>query len=432
MPVEDSRIKGLYTKSVDERRRIVAEACSLTPEQVQALAAHGELGEEAADRMIENVIGTMSLPVGVATNFVIDEKAYLIPFCVEESSIVAAASNMAKRCLTHGGFTTNNDQPVMIGQLQLLEITDMEAAEEAIQQEKAALVAFCNDVPSRMIALGGGCKDITTHRLSTPLGEMLVAHFLVDCRDAMGANAVNTMVERVAPRVEALTGGRAHLRILSNLAAHRLARVKAVFTPEEMASNRTREDGLNVIAGILEAQAFAVEDPFRATTHNKGIMNAISSVALACGQDWRAIEAGCHAWPSVKHGRYTSMSEWSQDESGNLVGEMELPMAVGIVGGASKVHPAAQANLAILGVEKAQELAGIMVCAGLAQNLGALRALSTKGIQAGHMKLHAKNMAVSAGAVGEEIETLAARLQAYDGHRSQSLVESWLNEMRNS
>jgi hydroxymethylglutaryl-CoA reductase len=246
----------------------------------------------------------------------------------------------------------------------------------------------------------------------------------------MGANAVNTMAERVAPQLEQLTGGRAHLRILSNLASHRLARVEATFTPEEMASNGEREDGLAVIEGILEAQAFAVSDPYRAATHNKGIMNAISSIALACGQDWRAIEAGCHAYTSLEHGQYTSMSTWTQHEDGDLVGSMVLPMAVGIVGGASKVHPAAKANLAILGVTSAQELAGIMLCGGLAQNLGALRALSTKGIQAGHMKLHAKNMAVSAGAVGDEIEILATRVQAYEGARTQSMVEAWLKEMR--
>ena len=430
MPVDNSRVKGLYKLSVEERRSLVAKAANLTEEHVAALAAHGELDETAADRMIENVIGTMSLPVGVATNFVIDGSHYLIPFCLEESSVVAAASNMAKRCLQHGGFTTNNDAPVMIGQIQLLDVDDLEQAITHIQEAKDDLMAFCNDIPSRMIAMGGGCKDIDIRRLPTPMGEMLIVHLLVDCRDAMGANAVNTMAERVAPRLEALTGGRAHLRILSNLAGHRLARVQAVFTPEEMASDGTHEDGLAVIGGILEAHAFAVEDPFRATTHNKGVMNAISSVALACGQDWRAIEAGCHAWTTMADGRYTSMSTWRQDTEGNLVGSMELPMAVGIVGGASKVHPAAQANLAILGVETAQELAGIILCAGLAQNLGALRALSTKGIQAGHMKLHAKNMAVSAGAVGEEVEVLAARLQAHEGHRTQSLVESWLEELR--
>ena len=430
MPVDNSRVKGLYKMSVEERRALVAKAAGLTDEHIDALASHGELDETSADRMIENVIGTMSLPVGVATNFVIDGKHYFIPFCLEESSVVAAASNMAKRCLANGGFRTNNDAPVMIGQIQLLDIQDMEAAQRSIREAADELMAFCNDVPSRMIALGGGCKAIETRVVSTNLGTMLVVHLLVDCRDAMGANAVNTMAERVAPKLEALTEGRAHLRILSNLAAHRLARVEAVFTPEEMASNAESDDGEAVIQGILEAHTFAVEDPYRATTHNKGIMNAISSVALACGQDWRAIEAGCHAWTTMASGAYTSMSSWSQDKEGNLVGRMELPMAVGIVGGASKVHPAARANLAILGVESAQELAGVILCAGLAQNLGALRALSTKGIQAGHMKLHAKNMAVSAGAVGEEVDVLAARLQAFEGHRTQTLVESWLKELR--
>ena len=430
MPVENSRVKGLYKLSVQERLQLVATAADLSPEHIASLSQHGELDETAADRMIENVIGTMSLPVGVATNFVIDSKQYLIPFCLEESSVVAAASNMAKRCLKKGGFKTNNDDPVMIGQLQLLGVKDIDLAERNIAAAKADLIAFCNDIPSRMIALGGGCKNIETRRLQTSLGEMLIVHLLVDCRDAMGANAVNTMAERVAPRIEALSEGRVHLRILSNLAGHRLARVRAVFTPEEMASDGTRKDGLHIIQGILEAHAFAVADPYRATTHNKGVMNAISSVALACGQDWRAIEAGCHAWTTMNNGQYTSMTSWEQDEDGNLIGSMDAPMAVGIVGGASKVHPAAQANLAILGVETAQELAGIMVCAGLAQNLGALRALSTKGIQAGHMKLHAKNMAVSAGAVDGEVDVLAARIQAHEGHRSQTLVEQWLQEMR--
>ena len=430
MPVENSRFKGFYNHSVEERRNLIAKAAGLDSAHVEALAAHGELDEAAASRMIENVIGTMSLPVGVATNFVIDGEHYVIPFCLEESSVVAAASNMAKRCLAKGGFRTQNDDPVMIGQLQMLDIDDISAASSAILAAKEDLISFCNDIPSRMISLGGGCKDIQIREISTSLGPMMIVHLLVDCRDAMGANAVNTMAERVAPQLEQLTGGRAHLRILSNLASHRLARVEATFTPEEMASNGEREDGLAVIEGILEAQAFAVSDPYRAATHNKGIMNAISSIALACGQDWRAIEAGCHAYTSLEHGQYTSMSTWTQHEDGDLVGSMVLPMAVGIVGGASKVHPAAKANLAILGVTSAQELAGIMLCGGLAQNLGALRALSTKGIQAGHMKLHAKNMAVSAGAVGDEIEILAARVQAYEGARTQSMVEAWLKEMR--
>ena len=430
MPVENSRFKGFFRKSVEERRQAIADAADLEPKHVEALARYGELDEEAANRMIENVIGTMSLPVGVATNFVIDGAHYIIPFCLEESSVVAAASNMAKRCLAKGGFRTNSDKPVMIGQLQVLEVPDLDGAEHAIAEAKEKLMAFCNDIPSRMIALGGGCKDIETRQLQTPMGTMLIVHLLVDCRDAMGANAVNTMAERISPQIEALTKGRVHLRILSNLAAHRLARVEATFTPEELSNDGTREDGLNIIDGILEAHVFAEEDPFRAATHNKGIMNAISSVAVACGQDWRAIEAGSHAWTSLEHGRYTSMSTWVKDDDGNLVGTMELPMAVGIVGGASKVHPVAQANLSILGVESAQELAGVMVCAGLAQNLGALRALSTNGIQAGHMKLHSRNMAVSAGAVGDEIEIIAQRLQKVDGPKTQTVVEQLLSALR--
>jgi len=319
MAVDNSRLKGFYKKSVAERRADVAEAANLTVDDVTALAQHGELDEAAADRMIENVIGTMSLPVGVATNFVIDGAHHLIPFCLEESSVVAAASNMAKRCLTKGGFTTNNDDPIMIAQIQLLDIEDVEAAQAAVLNEKTTLMAFCNDTPSRMIAMGGGCKDVVCRQLPTPLGTMLIVHLLVDCRDAMGANAVNTMAERLAPRLEALTGGRAHLRILSNLAAHRLARVTATFTPMEMSTDGSAGDGAAVIDGIIEAQQFAVHDPFRAATHNKGIMNAISSVGVACGQDWRAIEAGCHAWAALNEGRYTSMSSWTKDDEGNLV-----------------------------------------------------------------------------------------------------------------
>ena len=431
MAVENSRLSGFFRHSVAERRAIVAEMANLTQEQVDALEACGALSEDSADRMIENVIGTMSLPVGIATNFVIDGKHYLIPFCLEESSVVAAASNMAKRCLKNGGFSTNSDAPMMIAQLQVLDCQDWKKAEQEILVAADELMALCNSLPSTMIRLGGGCKRIETRLLDTISGPMLIAHIIVDCRDAMGANAVNTMAELIAPRIEQITGGRVHLRILSNLAAHRLARVQAVFTPEEISEDGTHANGVSVIEGILEAQHFAMADPFRAATHNKGVMNAISSVGVACGQDWRAIEAGCHAWAAYSNGTYGSMTSWNKDSNGNLVGTIETPMAVGIVGGASKVHPVAQANLAILGVESAQELAGIIAAAGLSQNLGALRALSTKGIQAGHMKLHARNMAVSAGAVGEEIEIVAARLQEAAGPKTQTLVGELLEALRN-
>ncbi len=431
MSVENSRLSGFFRLSVSERRQIVADSADLSQQQIDALAAHGELSEDAANNMIENVIGTMSLPVGVATNFVIDGKHYLIPFCLEESSVVAAASNMAKRCLSKGGFTTNNDAPMMIGKLQILQVPDIPMAISAIENSKEDLMKICNDRPSTMIKLGGGCKDIEMKVIETLSGSMLIMHILVDTRDAMGANAVNTMAELIAPEVEKLSGGRVHLKILSNLAAHRLARVEATFTAEELSDDGSRENGLDIISGILEAHHFAVADPFRAVTHNKGVMNAISSVSVACGQDWRAIEAGCHAWASHRSGTYTSMTQWSQDDNGDLVGSIETPMAVGIVGGASRVHPVARANLAILGVNSAQELAGVIVASGLAQNLGALRALSTSGIQAGHMKLHSRNMAVSAGATGDEVEIVAQRLQAFTGPKTQTKVQELLDELRN-
>ena len=330
-----------------------------------------------------------------------------------------------------GGFKTNNDNPVMIAQIQILEIEDLSAAKEAILTAKYELMAMCNSLPSTMIRLGGGCKDIEVREIDTMSGPMLVVHLLVDTRDAMGANAVNTMAELVSGKIEEITAGRVHLRILSNLATHRLAKVTAEFTPEELSDDGTRENGSKIIKGILEAHHFAMADPYRATTHNKGIMNAISAIALACGQDWRAIEAGCHAWAAVETGSYTSMTRWERNDEGNLVGSIETPMAVGIVGGASKVHPAARANLSILGVESAQELAGIMAAAGIAQNLGAMRALATSGIQAGHMKLHARNMAVSAGAVGEEVEQVARIVNSQSGPVTQQLVKDTLEKVRN-
>ena len=430
MPVDKSRLSGFYKLSVEQRRQMVAELANLSPDEIAALASHGELDEIAADRMIENAIGTMSLPVGVATNFVIDGSPYLIPFCLEESSVVAAASNMAKRCLVKGGFRTDSDGPIMISQIQVLELDDVEKAGEAILTAKYELMGMCNSLPSTMIKLGGGCKDIQVRSIDSMSGRMLVIHLLVDTRDAMGANAVNTMAELISGKVEEITGGRVHLRILSNLASHRLARVEATFTPEEISDDGSAENGRKVIAGILEAHHFAMADPYRAATHNKGVMNAISAVALACGQDWRAIEAGCHAWAAVETGEYSSMTRWHRDEEGNLVGKLETPMAVGIVGGASKVHPAARANLSILGLDSAQELAGIIAAAGLAQNLGAMRALATSGIQAGHMKLHARNMAVSAGAIGEEIERVANIVNSQKGPVTQQLINKTLDSIR--
>ena len=430
MPVDNSRLKGFYKLDVEQRRRMVADLANLNDEHVAALAANGELDEASADRMIENVIGTMSLPVGIATNFIIDEKHYVVPFCLEESSVVAAASNMAKRCHAKGGFSSNNDAPMMIAQIQLLDVEDHDAAIQQIDENKIQLMELANSLPSTMIRLGGGCKNITTRSLETLSGPMLIVHIHVDCRDAMGANAVNTMAELLAPELEKMTSSRSLLRILSNLATQRLARVTATFTPKEMSNTGNADDGKNIIDGILEAHHFAMADPYRAATHNKGVMNGISAVAVACGQDWRAVEAGCHAYVAYHQGRYGSMTHWDKDSEGNLVGTIETPMAVGIVGGASKVHPVARANLEILGVESAQELASVMAAAGLAQNLGALRALATTGIQKGHMRLHAKNMAVSAGAVGEEIEKVAQQLIVEEGPKTQTRVAEILKALR--
>ena len=430
MPIENSRIGGLYKLSVSERRDLLAEMAELSPEQVKAWADSGELDEESADRMIENVVGTYSLPIGVATNFVIDGSHYAIPFVVEEPSVVAAASNMAKRCLSNGGFSSNNDEPVMIGQIQVVDCEDPSEARDSVISAKEDLVSSCNEVDPILVKFGGGCRDVTARVIETGSGPMVIVHILVDCRDAMGANAVNTMAETIAPTIESITGGTVILRIISNLAVHRLARVSAVFTPEEMSDKGDdSQQGDEVIDGVVQAYHFAEADPFRATTHNKGIMNAISAVAIACGQDWRAIESGAHSFASHER-TYGSLTQWSKDEGGNLVGSIELPMAVGLVGGAVRVHPAAQANVALLGVESADELAKVMAAAGLAQNLGALRALATVGIQAGHMKLHVRNMAVTAGAEGDEVDVVASRLRERGGRITQAAVIDALEELR--
>ncbi len=429
MPVDSSRLEGFYKLSVSERREMLAELAGLTPEQVGAWSASGELSEEAADRMIENVVGTYSLPIGVATNFIIDREHYLVPFVLEEPSVVAAASNMAKRCHQRGGFVSNNDDPVMIGQIQVVDCDNPASAMDAIMGNKQELIGSCNEVDPILVKFGGGCRDIEARIIETESGPMVIVHILVDCRDAMGANAVNTMAETIAPKIEGMTGGTVILRIISNLAVHRLARVSAVFTPEEMSDKGDAAQGTEVIDGILQAYHFAKADPFRATTHNKGIMNAISAIAIACGQDWRAIESGAHSYAS--HERiYGSLTHWESDDDGNLVGSIELPMAVGLVGGAVRVHPAAQANVALLGISTADELAKVMAAAGLVQNLGALRALATVGIQAGHMKLHVRNMAVTAGAEGDEVDTVAARLRAQGGRITQKAVEEELAKLR--
>ncbi|MBD51482.1 MAG: hydroxymethylglutaryl-CoA reductase, degradative [Euryarchaeota archaeon] len=432
MPVDNSRLEGFYKLSVSERRMKLAEIANLDDEHVQAWAANGELSEDAADRMIENVVGTYSLPIGVATNFVIDGEHYLIPFVLEEPSVVAAASNMAKRCIANGGFISNNDEPVMIGQIQIVNCEDPDKAKRDILSSKEELIQKCNEVDPILVKFGGGCRDIKVRIIDTESGSMVIVHLLVDCRDAMGANAVNTMAETIAPLLQNISKGTPILRIISNLAIHRLARVSATFTPEEMSDKGDdREKGSQIIEGVLQAYHFAKADPFRATTHNKGIMNAISSVAIACGQDWRAIESGAHSYASYKNShKYGSLTHWEKDSEGNLVGTIELPMAVGLVGGAVRVHPAAQANVALIGVKSANDLSKVMAASGLVQNLGALRALATVGIQAGHMKLHVRNMAVTAGAEGEEVDIVASRLREKGIRITQAAVIEEIKQLR--
>ena len=408
---------------------MLAELAGLSEEQVQAWA-DAELDEGTADRMIENVIGRYSLPIGVATNFIIDGEHYVIPFVVEEASVVAAASNMAKRSQKNGGFTSNNTDPVMIGQIQVVGCEDPVASREAILASKEELIQSCNDVDPILVKFGGGCKDVEARIIETDSGPMIIVHILVDCRDAMGANAVNTMAETIAPRIESISGGTVILRIISNLAVHRLARVSATFTPEEMSdSGDDASRGAEVIDGVLQAYHFAAADPFRATTHNKGIMNAISPIAIACGQDWRAVESGAHSYAAHER-KYGSMTHWEKDSNGNLFGSIEIPMAVGLVGGAIRIHPGAQANVALLGINSADDLAKVMAAAGLAQNLGALRALATVGIQAGHMKLHLRNMIASAGASADEIEPVAAIVRESGDRITMATVESALQQVR--
>ena len=420
---------GFHRLSPKERREKLAEAANLDNDHLKAWEL-GTLDSDTADRMIENVVGTYALPIGVATNFVIDDEHYAIPFVVEEASVVAAASNMAKRCLSNGGFKSNNDDPIMIGQIQVVGLDDAESSAKKVLSAKKEIVEMCNEVDPILVRFGGGCKSIEARPIETSSGPMLIVHLLVDCRDAMGANAVNTMAETVAPKIEELTGGSVILRIISNLAVHRLARVSATFTPEEMSdTGNDAIQGSEVIDGVIQAYHFAAADPFRATTHNKGIMNAISAVAIACGQDWRAIESGAHSYAAFDR-RYGSMTEWSTDSNGNLLGSIELPMAVGLVGGAIRIHPGAKANVALLGVETANDLAKVMAAAGLAQNLGALRALATVGIQAGHMKLHLQNMIVAAGAEEAEIDDVSALVKSSGERITMAAVEKALEEIR--
>lgn len=401
--------KDFKTKNPSERLDEIATACNLTPEEKDLYAKYGSLDQGTANRMIENVFSTYSLPLGIATNFRINGQDRLIPMVLEEPSVVAGASFAAKLALP-SGFTSTSSEPIMIGQIQLVGVPDLQKAQAAITRQKTALMQTANAKDPMLVTRGGGAKDIQTRVLQTARGDMLIFHLLVDCRDAMGANAVNTMCEAISGELEALTGGHARLRILSNLAVHRTATATAIWTKEALAeSTKNQFSGEEVVDAILDAFEFAKNDPYRACTNNKGIMNGIDSVVIATGNDWRAMEAGAHAF-AVKDGKYASLTTYSKTKEGHLKGEITLPVAVGLVGGATRTHPLAKIALKILQVKTASELGEVLAAVGLAQNFAAMRALSTEGISRGHMKLHAKNIAVLAGATGEQIDRIALQM----------------------
>ncbi len=416
----DSRIPNFRALTPAQRLAHIAQAASLTNDEVALLAQPGALSVERANGMVENVIGTFELPLGVAGNFTVNGRDYLVPMAVEEPSVVAAASFMAKLAREGGGFEASSTGPLMRAQVQVIGITDPYGARLALLRARDEILAVANSRDKVLIGLGGGCRDIEVHVFGdTPRGAMVVMHLIVDVRDAMGANTVNTMAEAVSPLVEQLTGGTVRLRILSNLADLRLARARVRLAPAVLA---TRErSGEEVVEGVIDAYTFAAIDPYRAATHNKGIMNGIDPVIVATGNDWRAVEAGAHAY-ACRSGRYTSLTTWEKDTSGALVGTIEMPMPVGLVGGATKTHPLARLALKILDVKSAQELGEVAVAVGLAQNLGALRALATEGIQRGHMALHARNIALVAGATGDEIDHIAKQMAAEHDVRTDRAV----------
>ncbi len=406
----DSRLPAFRSLTPSQRLETLARVAGLDAADIALLAQPGALSVDRAAGMVENVVGTFELPLGIATNFTINGRDVLVPMAVEEPSVVAAASFMARLARDCGGFETSSSAPLMRAQVQVLGVTDPHGARQALLRHRDEILAVANSRDQVLIGLGGGCRDIEVHVFAdTPRGAMVVMHLIVDVRDAMGANTVNTMAEAVSPLVERITGGTVCLRILSNLADLRIARARVRLTPAALTSGE--RDGAAVIEGILDAYTLAAIDPYRAATHNKGIMNGVDPVIVATGNDWRAVEAGAHAY-ACRGGRYTSLTRWEKDTSGALVGTIEMPMPVGLVGGATRTHPLARLALKILGVTSATELGEIAVAVGLAQNLGALRALATEGIQRGHMALHARNIAMVAGATGDEIGIVAKRMAA--------------------
>ena len=400
--MKTSSYSGFFKLSTEERLREVAEFAGLDEKETAILGSADSLDDDKADHMIENVIGKFALPMGVAINFVINGKDVIIPMVTEEPSVVAACSNAAKMARPSGGFKASSSGNVMIAQIKVLGVAAPFAAKSSILERKDEIIRICNEKDPVLVNFGGGVKDVEVRVIDTMAGPMVIVHLLVDTLDAMGANAVNTMAEAVAPYIEEITEGSVELRILSNLADRRLVRVRATWKKEDIG-------GTEVVDKMLNAYAFAAADPYRAATHNKGTMNGIVPVVIATGNDTRAIESGAHSY-AARNGRYTSLTTGEKDENGDLVGSIEIPMAVGLVGGATKIHPAAQAAVKILGVKSAAELGQIIAAAGLANNMAAMKALATEGIQRGHMSLHARNLANTVGAKGEILETIVKQM----------------------
>ncbi len=418
---QTSRIPGFYKRSPAERAQFVAQWAGLTEEEQAVLQQ--SLSVSAADNMTENVIGVYALPLSIATNFTINGRDYLIPMTIEEPSVIAAVSFAARLIREGGGFTTGSTPPVMVAQVQLLDVPDLDVAVQRIKQAEQTLLATVNALHPTIQRLGGGARAITARILpQTETGPMLIVHIHYDVRDAMGANAVNSAAELLAPQLEALSGGRANLRILTNLTDERLAWARCRVPSASLA--RPGIEGSLLARRIVEANAFALADPYRAATHNKGIMNGIDAVAIATGNDWRALEAGAHAY-AARDGRYRALTQWQTTTNGDLEGYLEMPLAVGIIGGATKVHPTARIAMRILDVAHATDLAEIMIAVGMAQNLAAIRALAGEGIQKGHMRLHARQMATAAGVPEEAVGAVVARMIADGLIRVESARAIW-------
>ncbi len=421
-----SRIPGFYRLSAEQRLDLVAQWGDLAPDETDVLRSAG-LDTALADRMVENVVGVHGLPLGIAANFCINDRDYLVPMAIEEPSVIAGASYAAKLVADGGGFVAQSTPSHMIAQVQVLDVVDPWSARFAVLASREQLFARADEVDPLIVRLGGGMRDLEVDVIpSSSVGSMLEVRLVYDCLDAMGANTLNTIAESLAPTIARLTGGRVGLRIISNLADRRLARARCLVPADAL---QTEEwSGGEVVDRIVEAYAFAAHSPYRAATHNKGIMNGVDAVVVATGNDWRAIEAGAHAY-AARSGRYTSLSHWEKNAAGDLVGTLEMPMAVGLVGGATRVHPVAKVAIKILGVESARELAEVIVAVGLAQNLAAIRALATEGIQRGHMALHARQIAIAAGAGEDEIDHIVRQMVSEKAIRVER-AEAILQELR--